>query len=332
MAITIPLIRAANILPLVRWMETNRYDADAYLQGADLAYWYALSPLDPVPTINAVGLIGDLARDLGPDVGIRIVTEASLAELGFIGKVALGARTPAESLIRISQAIPHHSSHEFMHIDENDTQVTITELLHLKADQNDLHAVHVLFCALIQQLCKFTGMQPPLLSGIEMVGHSEYGVSQLQKLFDCPIHQGRTQAVSVAVKATVAHNPFRMVARNRLVQLSGQQIPPLTEDQSLSASVRSVIVSMLYGGEPTIERVSRAAGTSIRTLQRRLNAEGTSFSAELDQVRRHVALERFGGADISLQELTERLGYSTQSALSRAIRRLTGRTPTQLMR
>ncbi|MEP3328936.1 AraC family transcriptional regulator [Sedimentitalea sp.] len=329
---TIPLIRAANILPLVRWMEMNRFDPNTFLEEVDLGYWYALSPLDPVPALSAIRLLGALARDQGPQIGTRIVTEASIAELGFIGKAALGARTPAEALFRICHSIPLHSSHETMLIEEGEAQVTITEMLHMKIAVDDRHAVQVLLCALLQQLCKFTGMQPPLLSRINMVGHTRLGTRYLEEFFGCPVHEAKTPAVSVVIKTSVAHNPFRKVARDRLAQMASQQVPPLAENQSLKASVRAVIAAMLHGGEPTIERLSRAAGTSTRTLQRRLAQEGTSFSEELDRVRRKLALEHIGAEDVSLPDLAERLGYTAQSALSRAILRLTGQTPTQLIR
>ena len=86
---TIPLIRAANVLPLVRWLETNRLGTADYLNAADLEYWFALSPFDSIPTINAIELLSGIAKRNGPDVGARIVTEASLVELGYIGVVAL---------------------------------------------------------------------------------------------------------------------------------------------------------------------------------------------------------------------------------------------------
>ena len=328
---TIPLIRAANVLPLVRWLETNRLGTADYLNAADLEYWFALSPFDSIPTINAIELLSGIAKRNGPDVGARIVTEASLVELGYIGVVALGARTPLEALTRIQMSIPMHSTHENIKLEqhENSTLIVVERLL-FKVDAASLHAIHVLFSSMVQQLCRFTGMKPPLLTNIEMCAHPEYGTAYLEDFFGCPVTESDAPTIRITINQSVAHNPFRNLARDRMPQLSKMEISPLADDRSLSASVRSVISSMLHGGEPNLERVARSSGLSVRSFQRRLNEEGTSFSEELDKVRTTLALAHLGSSDISLPELSERLGYSAQSSLTRAVRRLTGRTPSQL--
>ncbi|CUH42908.1 hypothetical protein [Ruegeria atlantica] len=146
---TIPLIRAANVLPLVSWLEKNRIPSPDYLEAADLAYWFTLSPIDPIPTINAIQLLGSMAEVHGPDIGAQIVNDASLIELGYIGAVALGARTPFEALQRIQLAIPMHSSHESIKITSKSESVSVVEYLKFNVEPAELHAIHVLFSSLI---------------------------------------------------------------------------------------------------------------------------------------------------------------------------------------
>lgn len=331
MSKTIPLIRAANVLPLVRWMEVNRHDTMAYLKAADLGYWYALSPLDPVPVLNAIELLCSLARDHGPDVQVEIVTQASIAELGFIGRVALGARTPAEALHRLTLAMPFHSTHETLRVEPVGSDIVVILANSLAIPSESQHAIHVLFSAVIQQMTCFTGLQPPVLKHIEMVPHPERGLDHVKRAFGPRVSAASQPAIAITIDGSVAHNPFRTVARDRMANPSAQKIATLAEDRSLAASMRAVIAAMLHGGEPSIERLARAGGTSVRSLQRRLAREDTSFSEQLDIVRRKLLLSHIGAEDLSLAELSERLGYSEQSALTRAVRRLTGRTPSQLI-
>lgn len=327
---TIPLIRAANVLPLVGWLEKNRFPTNELLKSSDLEYWFALSPFDPVPTQNVVQLIGHMANAHGSDVGSRIASEASLIELGFIGAVALGARTPAEALQRVQIAMPMHSSHETVNTEAGTSSLWVEECLTFQVEPAALHAIHVLFSSLIQQLCCLTGMQQPVLRKIEMCSHPERGTDYLENTFGCPVLPSTSQIVRIEIDRSIAFNPFRKIARDRSVQLLKRNIPPLSEDPSLAASVRSVVSSMLFGGEPSIDRVARSAAMSVRSLQRRLSDEGTSFSTELDKVRTRLALQHLREQDISLADLSERLGYSDQSALSRAVRRLAGKPPTKL--
>jgi len=331
MAQSIPLIRAANVLPLVRWMEVNRVNTAAYLEKADLSYWFALSPLDAIPTLNAAQLLRDLARDYEADVGIKIVTQASLAELGFIGGVALGARTPLEALQRLAFALPLHSSHETLRIENNGADVTVTLANTLGLDAESQHAVHVLFSSLMQQLCLFTGLRAPVLKRIAMTSHPEAGLSHVASLTYDGVYEETLPAIMVTIEASVALNPFRTVARDRTATPAAMQMPPLMEGSGFAASLRPVISAMLHGGYPSVSRVARAGGTSVRSLQRRLGKEGTSFSEQLDLVRRKLVMSHLATEDVSLADLSERLGYTEQSALTRAVRRLTGRTPSELI-
>lgn len=327
---TIPLIRAANVLPLVRWIEANRHRSGPYLAEADLDYWFALSPMDPIPLRSGIELLRLLARDHGPDIGTRIVNQASVAEIGFIGGVALGARSPIEALQRLSFAMPLHSSHESFRVGIEEDQVLIRHVLNLAIDDESLHAVHVLLISMLQQVVRFTGQQPPLLRRVEMMQHPESGLSHISANFADRLFATRSGMLTICIDLPVAQVPFQNVARDRSANPHIRSIPPLVEDRSLAASVRPVIAAMLHGGEPTIERIARAYGGSVRSLQRRLSEEATSYSELLDLVRKDLAISHLDGEDISLTELSERLGYSAQSALTRAVRRLTGLTPSQI--
>jgi len=66
---------------------------------------------------------------------------------------------------------------------------------------------------------------------------------------------------------------------------------------------------------------------SPRTLQARLEAEGTSFSALIEEVRILLAKLYLQRPESSLDEIAEWLGYSEQTSFGRAFRRWTGTSP-----
>jgi AraC-like DNA-binding protein len=324
---TIPLIRAANVLPVVRWMETNNRPVERCMAAADLSYWFNLEPEDPIPVLSAIGLLRDEARANGPDLGYQIVTEASIGELAYIGRVALGSRTPREALTRVASALVFHSSHEDIRLSHDGAGLQVRETFRMKLDPESLHAIHVLFSSMMLQLCLFTGLRPPLLEHIAMQPHPTFGVAHLQDSFGARVVASKDQSLTISLSDAVANAQFRVVAKDRLPQLMAMRIPPLAEDNSLAGSMRPVIAAMLHGGEPTVERVARAGGMSVRSLQRRLTEEGTNFSDQLSIVRRGLARKLLLEQDASLWDISERLGYSSQSALTRAVRRWTGTTP-----
>jgi AraC-like DNA-binding protein len=99
---------------------------------------------------------------------------------------------------------------------------------------------------------------------------------------------------------------------------------------TLSARVHSIIARLLVEGNCTHERVTAALGLHPRTLQRRLRHEGKSFESIRDNVRRDVALRYLQQPNVPLVRVTEILGYSETSVLSRSCHRWFSASPRQL--
>jgi len=79
--------------------------------------------------------------------------------------------------------------------------------------------------------------------------------------------------------------------------------------------------------DANIDSAARALHMSPRTLQRRLELCGATFSEVLDTVRQDAAKECLADDTISLAEITHRLGFSDLAAFSRAFKRWTGKPP-----
>jgi AraC-like DNA-binding protein len=69
---------------------------------------------------------------------------------------------------------------------------------------------------------------------------------------------------------------------------------------------------------------------SRQTLYRKLRAEGTSFEAVRDDLRRRRALDYLGKDRMSVAEAAHALGFSDRAAFSRACKRWTGIGPAAL--
>jgi AraC-like DNA-binding protein len=77
----------------------------------------------------------------------------------------------------------------------------------------------------------------------------------------------------------------------------------------------------------SLEEVAAELHVSRRTLTRRLDAQGLSFSALVEGERRDRALALLSSPDVSLDDVTEHLGYSTVACFVGAFHRWTGATP-----
>ncbi|MFC1413486.1 AraC family transcriptional regulator ligand-binding domain-containing protein [Streptacidiphilus sp. N1-12] len=102
--------------------------------------------------------------------------------------------------------------------------------------------------------------------------------------------------------------------------------------QTLTAQVRATLARSVGTAEVSIGSVARWHRMHPRTLQRHLAAEGTSYEAQLDDIRRRRAYQLLTGTTLPLSQITAMLGLSEQSALTRATRRWYGQPPTHLRR
>lgn len=121
-----------------------------------------------------------------------------------------------------------------------------------------------------------------------------------------------------------------------LVRVLGRRLrqrePSGAEAPSFAAAVRARLEEDLPSGEVTAARVSAELGLSVRTLDRRLAAEGTSFRGVLDGVRRAQAEDHLRDPRTTPGEIAFLLGYSESSAFHRSFKRWTGLTPREFRR
>jgi AraC-like DNA-binding protein len=96
---------------------------------------------------------------------------------------------------------------------------------------------------------------------------------------------------------------------------------------SLSDRVRAVLEELFGDGEPSAAGVAARLKMSLRTLNRSLADEGTTYRALLDQLRHELAAHHLANPRTSTAEVAFRLGFSDLSAFHRAFKRWTGRTP-----
>ncbi len=104
------------------------------------------------------------------------------------------------------------------------------------------------------------------------------------------------------------------------------ELAAFTERRRLSIQVRDI----LSGTEQhylSIKHVATRLHMSDRTLKRQLAAEGTCFSALVDEVRYRYATSLLSRTDYSLEQIADELGYSDVANFSRAFKRWSGRSP-----
>lgn len=102
--------------------------------------------------------------------------------------------------------------------------------------------------------------------------------------------------------------------------------------QGLSQSdrVRHEIRRAMLDAPPRMNAIAARLGVEVRTLHRRLQKEGTSFSGLNDEVRLAVARELLALTKLPIADIAAATGFASASVFSEAFRRWTGATATSL--
>lgn len=121
--------------------------------------------------------------------------------------------------------------------------------------------------------------------------------------------------------ALPGHDPE---AERLLRQMAEQQLPDTA--RPFSRAVARTISQRLAEGALSADSVAGALDLDLRTLQRRLASEGSSFSDLLQNVRKDLSRTYVDSSSRPLAEVADLLGFSSLSAFSQWYRRAHGQS------
>lgn len=153
-----------------------------------------------------------------------------------------------------------------------------------------------------------------------------YGTRKIE--FEAPTSSITFRAADLRTPTPHAQPGLSTVLRRHAEQTLASAIP-LHDWLDL---FRTALLSAHDGGEPTLSSVARRMTISARTLQRRLEEHGTTWSAEVETVRRDHIARLLHDTDLSVDSIAARSGYADARALRRAVKRWYGTTPAALRR
>lgn len=100
-----------------------------------------------------------------------------------------------------------------------------------------------------------------------------------------------------------------------------ERVSLLTQSGDLLARLRFLLSGQAELSADCLVDASQGLGLSPRTLQRKLNELGTTFSEELERSRRERAYRWVVETELPLRTIAKRIGFSDPACFSRAFRR-----------
>lgn len=254
---------------------------------------------------------------LGLFVGERLVASTH----GILGFAALNSGSIREAVSVFERFIAIRTSMLEVTIEDGDrlVRVRVREVEPLLALQRPvLEAVVTSMKNLLDALSMGAASVQTVAFGFEAPPY----VSLANELFRCEVAYGQTWT-GFALDRRTFDAPLKLAdpaAFREAAEICQRELDKLASNESLSARVRRLLVQQ-QNGFPSFESAARRLHMTPRTLHRRLVAEGTSFKALLEDVRRTLALAHLRAGRFSVEQIAYMLGYSDVSNFRRAFKR-----------
>lgn len=140
--------------------------------------------------------------------------------------------------------------------------------------------------------------------------------------FNAPISELVYPKSILSAKPRMAHGLTSKILQETCDRILGE----VKTSTGVSGEVYQIIAST-PGHSPSMEAVAKQIGTTVRTLNRKLTTEKTSFTRILDDVRWNLASEYLRSTNLSIDDISELVGFSDAANFRHAFRRWTGSTP-----
>ncbi len=268
--------------------------------------------------------IGQISKD--PGIGVKLGTATKTERFLPSGIVALSTKNFGEAIDHFARYKQLTCPEELLqHTDEEEWRIGIRWTLAVENEPPALTECSFAWLLSIGRHGSGTPITPLRLELVQPRTH----LRLLERHFGCPITAGAAQN-AIVFRASDRIRPF--ITRND--ELLDMLAPRFNEElkqckeSSLTELVRGAIHQRLTGHRPAVEDVARDLHMSARTLQRRLQEEGSNYQRVLDEARHQMARYYLSNSVFELHEAAYLLGYEDATSFVRAFRSWEGIPPT----
>ena len=268
--------------------------------------------------------VGEVSAN--PAIGLLLGTETKTERFHPIGLAALSTENFGSAIAQMARYKQLTCPEEILQ--EKDDEQWSIQFRWLLADEVEPPVLNECCFAWVLSLARHgtgTRLSPLRVEFIQPRPHAK----TIERHFGCPVVCGGSRN-AIVFRAADAQRPF--VTRN--AELLGMLAPQFEEelkrengDENFLERVRVAIQQKLTGQRPAIEDIADALHVSPRTLQRRLQDEGSSFQRVLEEARHHLARHYLNNSVLELNEAAYLLGYEDSNSFVRAFRTWEGIPP-----
>lgn len=265
-----------------------------------------------------------------PALGLHLGSRMSLKQLGLLGYAASAANTLGEALLQLQQFQQLVYQIDPVQLQVQDGLATLQwhTTVGDPGQRVDETAIAALLSCTRELLGPAAPKGPLRMSFVNPPCASEQAYIDT---FAC-LPQFQAATISIALPAHLLQaglakpDPALLDILDQQAALLLEQIPGT---DPFEHELRRALTAAIAGGDPSLQRVAASLHCAPRTLQRKLSQRGLNFQKILDDSRQQLAQRYLQDRSIPLSEVALLLGYSEQSAFTRAFKRWSGQSPRQ---
>jgi AraC-like DNA-binding protein len=280
-----------------------------------------------VPESKFIELLEVAAKHGDPNLGLMMGSQADPTYVGALGYATSNAPTLKDALNILSEYIviySHFSEINWNIVDEFiEISYHIVDPTILAKRQDAEFAI-----AIIYRIMTISAGETLSLHKVEFEHKKPTSVELHHKIFNCAIKFSQPVSKLVfnkeilTIQLTGADSRLFSIL---MAHLKNQK--KLREPVELHTQLSNLIAAQLNFGDVSIQHISKLMGVSIRTLQRRLSDNNLDYSLLLNNIRHQLALNYIKDTNLSVLQISEKVGYQETSSFSRAFKRWTAVTP-----
>lgn len=306
--------------------------------GIDPAPLYIKAGIDPKLLSNPqarinISCVDELWRQVDarvddPCLGVKMTEFWHPSMMGALGYAWLVSSSLRQGLNRTVRYI--HVVSEDMNLALDDTPKGLRLTLDLENSIFTLPQHHDLVIAIVMHMYRFNFGEELVATEIKLA-HPEPECSQaMMDYFRSDVQFDAEQSSITIARAdadkelTTANKPIALMHDEMLMKYLIE-----IKKGDIVNQVQSIILENLPDGHVTDKMVASELNLSERSMQRRLKEHETTFRYLLDSVREMVAKQYIENPMNRMSDIAFLLGFSEQSAFSRAFKKWTGKSPVE---
>lgn len=310
------LIRSASLDGYVELVTSLGRDPYAFMRTVGLQAKFLEDPETLIPRDAARELLEITARATQTeDLALRLAAGRKLSALGPISLVLREELTPRDALDTLCRYLKLVNASLMIRIEDADNLVIIREDLLPSPGLQMRQSVELAVGTMFRMLGDLIG---PHWRPLEVcfTHRPPTEVSAHRAFFGRSVkfNQEFNGLVCMAIDLSRPRQPGDQVLAGFARKYLEASLS--THNESVQETCRQLILALLPGGACTAQEVARHLCVDRRTLHRRLDAEGLTFSGLLNRMRTDLVKRHLSASDLPLREVAGLLGFSGPSSFS----------------